>query len=57
MEAKGKAGQQGGAGAGATEFTDTYWYAPSARAIVRQVYRDSSVGEQSTELVSFKLQP
>jgi hypothetical protein len=57
IEAKGKLGQQGAAGAGAMDFTETSWYAPSARAIVKQVYRDPVVGERVLELASFKLQP
>ena len=57
IEAKGKWGQEGAAGAAATEFTVTSWYSPSARAIVKQVYWDPEVGEQVIELVSFKLQP
>jgi hypothetical protein len=57
IETRGKFGQEGGAGAGATEFTETTWYAPSARAVVKQVYRDPVVGERVLELASFKLQP
>ena len=57
IEAKGKWGQEGAAGAAATEFTETSWYSPSARAIVKQVYWDPEVGERVIELVSFKLQP
>jgi hypothetical protein len=54
IEAKGK---WEGAGTGAVDFTDSYWYAPSARAIVKQVYWDSRFGERVLELASFKLQP
>ena len=57
IEAKGKFGQQSAAGAGAREFTETTWYAPSARAVVKQVWRDPVVGERVLELASFKLQP
>ena len=57
IEAKGKLGQQGAAGAGAVEFTETSWYAPSARAIVKQVYRDPYVSERILELASLKLRP
>ena len=57
IEAKGKFGQQSAAGAGASEFTETTWYAPSARAVVKQVWRDPVVGERVLELASFKLQP
>ena len=57
IEAKGKWGQQGAAGAGAMEFTETSWYAPSARAVVKEVYRDASAGEMVRELTSYKLQP
>jgi hypothetical protein len=57
IEAKGKFGQEGAAGAGAREFTETTWYAPSARAVVKQVYRDPVMGERVLELASFKLQP
>jgi len=57
IEAKGKTGQQGAAGAGSWDFTETSWYAPSARAIVKEVYRDSTMGEMVRELASFKLQP
>ena len=57
IESKGKAGQQGAAGAGAWEFTETSWYAPSARAVVKEVYRDSMTGERVRELASYKLQP
>ena len=54
IEAKGK---WEGAGTGTVDFTDSYWYAPSARAIVKQVYWDSRFGERVLELASFKLQP
>ena len=57
IETKGKFGQEGAAGAGAREFTETTWYAPSARAVVKQVYRDPLIGERVLELASFKLQP
>ena len=57
IEAKGKGGQQGAAGAGAWEFVETSWYAPSARAVVKEVYRDGMTGERILELVSYKLQP
>jgi hypothetical protein len=57
IEAKGKWGQEGAAGLAATEFTETSWYSPSARAIVKQVWRDPQVGERVLELVSFKLRP
>jgi hypothetical protein len=57
IETKGKFGQEGAAGAGAREFTETTWYAPSARAVVKQVYRDPVIGERVLELASFKLQP
>ena len=57
IEAKGKGGQQGATGAGAWEFTETSWYAPSARAVVKEVYRDSMTGERVRELASYKLQP
>ncbi len=57
IEAKGKGGQQGAAGAGAWEFTETSWYAPSARAVVKEVYRDAMTGERVRELASYKLQP
>jgi hypothetical protein len=57
IETKGKFGQEGAAGAGAREFTETTWYAPSARAVVKNVYRDPVIGERVLELASFKLQP
>jgi hypothetical protein len=57
IKANGKWGQEGAAGAAATEFTQTSWYAPSARAVVKQVYWDPEVGESVIELVSYKLQP
>jgi hypothetical protein len=57
IETKGKFGQEGAAGAGAREFTETTWYAPSARAVVKNVYRDPVIGEVVRELASFKLQP
>ena len=57
IETTGKFGQEGAAGAGAREFTETTWYAPSARAVVKQVYRDPVMGERVLELASFKLQP
>lgn len=37
--------------------TRTYWYAPAARAIVREDIDDSFRGIYSVELTSFKLQP
>lgn len=37
--------------------TRTYWYAPAARAIVREDIDDSFRGIYSAELTSFKLQP
>lgn len=57
IETKGKFGQEEAAGAGAREFTETTWYAPSARAVVKNVYRDPVIGERVQELASFKLQP
>ena len=57
MEGKGKWVRQAAASAGGVAFTETYWYAPSARTIVTQVFRDYIVGEVTFELASFKLQP
>jgi hypothetical protein len=37
--------------------TYTYWYAPSARAIVRQDIVESASGPYKIELTGFKLQP
>ncbi len=57
IEAKGKAGAEGAAGAGAREISYTYWYAPSARAIVKQEISDRYQGSSAMELVALKLQP
>ena len=57
IEAKGKSGQEGPPARAASGIHRTSWYAPSARAIVKQVYRDPVVGERAIELASFKLQP
>lgn len=57
IEAKGKMGIEGAAGAGAIDTLHIYWYAPTARAVIKQVYRDAKTGEKVTELVEFKLQP
>lgn len=57
LEAKGKVGQDGAAGAGSRDVTRTYWYAPAARAIVKEDILDPWLGQSTVELVSFKLQP
>jgi hypothetical protein len=57
LEGTGKWVRQAAPDAGAVEFAETYWYAPSARAIVKQVYRDSRKSEVTFELASLKLQP
>ena len=41
----------------AGEITRTYWYAPSARAIVKMVSRNPYLGPSTVELVSFELRP
>lgn len=57
IEAQGKAGVEGAASAGAREISYTYWYAPSARAIVKQEINDRYQGSSAMELVALKLQP
>ena len=57
FEVTGQHGQQGAGSAGAWDFKSTYWYAPSAKAIVKEVFRDARTGEMVRELVAFKLQP
>ena len=37
--------------------TRTYWYAPAARAIVKEVWRDPYRGVATIELVEFTLRP
>jgi hypothetical protein len=37
------------------ERTETYWYAPAARAIVKSVVRNPYLGESTTELVEYRL--
>lgn len=39
------------------EASATYWYAPTARAIVKAMYRNPYLGPSTVELVAFKLQP
>lgn len=41
----------------AGETTETYWYAPMARAIVKSVRHNPYLGTTSVELVEFRLQP
>jgi len=36
------------------ERTETYWYAPAARAIVKSVVRNPYLGESTTELVEYR---
>jgi hypothetical protein len=57
LEAQGKYGQDGAAGAGARDIKRTYWYAPAVRAIVKDEVLDQVQGPSTVELVSFKLQP
>lgn len=57
LEARGKFGIDGPPGPGASEETRTYWYAPAARAIVKEEVRNPTRGAYTVELVSFKLQP
>jgi hypothetical protein len=39
------------------EVTATYWYAPSARAIVKSISRNPYIGVTTVELVKFHPQP
>lgn len=39
------------------ETTDTYWYAPTARAIVKSVRHNPYLGTSTVELVEFRLRP
>jgi hypothetical protein len=41
----------------AGEITRTYWYAPSARTIVRSVSHDPYLGTTTVQLVAFQLRP
>ena len=41
----------------AGETTGTYWYAPTARAIVKSVYYNPYLGTSTVELVEFQLRP
>ncbi len=44
-------------GGASGETTRTYWYAPSARAVVRMEIRDTVRGLTTSELAEFHLQP
>ena len=57
LEAKGRFGVDGPPGPGALEETRSYWYAPAARAIVKEEVRNPFRGAYTVELVAFKLQP
>ena len=57
LEAKGRVGVNGPPGPGAMEETRLYWYAPEARAIVKEEVRNPYRGAFTVELVTFKLQP
>ena len=57
LEAQGKYGQDGAAGAEARDILRTYWYAPAVRAIVKEEVVDQVQGQSTVELMSFKLQP
>jgi hypothetical protein len=48
---------KGGPGIIDGETRTTYWYAPSARAIVKSVYWSTCRGTATTELTSFELRP
>ena len=39
------------------ETTETYWYAPTARAIVKSVRHNPYLGTSTVELVAFQLRP
>lgn len=39
------------------QVTSTYWYAPTARAIVKTISRNPYIGVATVELVKFHLQP
>jgi hypothetical protein len=41
----------------AGETTETYWYAPTARAIVKSVRHNPYLGTTTVELVEFRLKP
>lgn len=41
----------------AGETTETYWYAPTARAIVKSIRHNPYLGTTSVELVGLRLQP
>ena len=41
----------------AGDTTETYWYAPTARAIVKSVRHNPYIGTTTVELVDFKLAP
>lgn len=57
LEAKGRVGVNGPPGPGAVEETRIYWYAPEAKAIVKEEVRNPYRGAFTVELVAFKLQP
>ncbi len=39
------------------ETEATYWYAPTARAVVKSVYRNPYLGTSTVELVEFRVKP
>jgi hypothetical protein len=57
LQANGRIGVNGPPGPGASEETRMYWYAPEARAIVKEEVRNPYRGVFTVELVAFKLRP
>jgi len=57
LEAKGSFSGMAYQGPVAGSSSRTYWYAPAARAIVKQEINDVYRGQYGTELISYKLQP
>lgn len=57
LQANGRVGVNAPPGPGAMEETRMYWYAPEARAIVKEEVRNPYRGSFNVELVTYKLQP
>ena len=57
LQANGRVGVNAPPGPGAMEETRMYWYAPEARAIVKEEVRNPYRGAFTVELVTYKLQP
>jgi hypothetical protein len=57
LEAKGSFSGRSHAGPVSGSSSRTYWYAPAARAIVKEEIDDAYRGRYGSDLISYKLQP